>query len=568
MNDKDYQFVFESMKKLLQCLPDTSRPLLLAEIQDLHLKEMQMVDVASVHKMQKETEYLRAHVAYLSASGQAKKFSLRLRADHPLKVFPNISSAASFLCKVCVVDGPVAVGMHVGGAAVDAGTHLMRATDALDGYISKISIIDEAGAVDSSGAPDVHTSALTGQIAFVEVVVLKMHSFSFPGLEREAQKQAALIATLHTMIQSDGCDAAFKKIAGEVIGKFKNNQLLSDPQKLFWDEFSRNPEDAKKLLSPLSASTATGAAAKSFGMLPLPSAAAAIPRSPASAHDSAHSSDESRCSLSSSPTVLSPVTTPTSAARSLPQLLELLGLRERPVSEQKAWVESEQAKLQAAGLTKDERKVLREWVLEPSQSVDDMLRVLEGHKNFLGVSDSAMSHQARHKLLKKREGELVAIFPLKGDRELLLRELAKLCKPSPAVSESSVAVPSPSPAAAAAAPAPAPASAPPSTAVAAPDASTVRDSQALAAAPPAAAPDDDDAAHIARLVELLARAEVVPAARRHDLAKKLLEQGVCSERAIWRSLSASPPDFDLINDIGMTAPQKRCLDSYLKDLKL
>ena len=77
---------------------------------------------------------------------------------------------------------------------------------------------------------------------------------------------------------------------------------------------------------------------------------------------------------------------------------------------------------------------------------------------------------------------------------------------------------------------------------------------------------EDDAA-VLRLVDLLARAKVVPAPRRHDFATKLYEQGVCDEKTLWSSLSADTPDFDLVKDIGMTPAQKRSLDAYLKDLK-
>ncbi len=110
------------------------------------------------------------------------------------------------------------------------------------------------------------------------------------------------------------------------------------------------------------------------------------------------------------------------------------------------------------------------------------------------------------------------------------------------------------------------------------EAAKARQCQAAAAAHPTAAtiavgassgqPADDDAADLACLVDMLARAKVVPATKRHDFARKLLDQGVCDERAIWCSLSANPPEFDLVSDIGMTGSQKRSLDSYLKDLKL
>ncbi len=79
---------------------------------------------------------------------------------------------------------------------------------------------------------------------------------------------------------------------------------------------------------------------------------------------------------------------------------------------------------------------------------------------------------------------------------------------------------------------------------------------------------DNDAASVTYLVELLARANVIPRSKRHEFAKKLLDQGVCDERTIWNSLSADPPAFDLIEHVGMKDPQKQCLVAYLRDLKL
>ena len=66
---------------------------------------------------------------------------------------------------------------------------------------------------------------------------------------------------------------------------------------------------------------------------------------------------------------------------------------------------------------------------------------------------------------------------------------------------------------------------------------------------------------------MLSRAKVVPATKRRDFARKLLEQGVTNEKAICDSLSAHPPELDLIKDVGMTAPQKRALDAYFRDMK-
>jgi hypothetical protein len=127
-----------------------------------------------------------------------------------------------------------------------------------------------------------------------------------------------------------------------------------------------------------------------------------------------------------------------------------LGIDGLASAEQSKWVETERVKFAAAGLTKEERKVFREFALEPSQTVDDMLRVLERHKSFHDVSKSSMPQQARFALVKAHEKELEAIFPLKGDREFLLQRLkepaGKLS--AAAVSESSAAVSAPAPVAA------------------------------------------------------------------------------------------------------------------------
>jgi len=484
MTDKDYRFVFDSMQTLLQCLDDPSRSLLLAEIQILDAKELQMVDVASVNKMQKETEYLRAHVAYLTAAGQTKKFSLQLRADHSLKVVPNIASVGSFTCKVRIVDAPAAVGDHVAGAAVDTGTRLFRATDSLDGYISKISVIDDTASADSKGALTIRPSASIGQDALVEVAVVKMDAFWFPGLQRDAERQKVLIASLKTFTESDGCKSGFKKIAGEVIGKLQKSLKLSDAEQRFWDAFGRSPEEALMLASPSFTPTSTADAKP--GIFVFSTAAPASSRARGGPSDVAHSSDEKTPGSDvSTPEVALPAA-PTSAPRSLPDLLQALGIGSwRPVSRQKAWaqlipgkpdplspqeqvlfpdlgiddlasaeqskwVETERVKFAAARLTKEERKVIGKFALEPSQTVDDMLRVLEGHKNFRDVSKSFMPQQARFALVKTHEKELEAIFPLKGDREFLLQRLKEPAGklPAAAVSESAAAVSAPAPVAA------------------------------------------------------------------------------------------------------------------------
>ena len=127
-----------------------------------------------------------------------------------------------------------------------------------------------------------------------------------------------------------------------------------------------------------------------------------------------------------------------------------LSICENYTAEQSKWVETERVKFAAAGLTKEERKLFREFALEPSQTVDDMLRVLERHKSFHDVSKSSMPQQARFALVKAQEKELEAIFPLKGDREFLLQRLKEPAGklPAAAVSESSAAVTAPAPVAA------------------------------------------------------------------------------------------------------------------------
>ena len=111
-------------------------------------------------------------------------------------------------------------------------------------------------------------------------------------------------------------------------------------------------------------------------------------------------------------------------------------------------METERAKFAAARLTKEERKVIRDFALEPSRTVDDMLRVLEGHKNFRDVGSASTSQQMLYEIVKKHEKELEAIFPLKGDREFLLQRLKNPAgkHPSAAVSESAAAAPSAAPA--------------------------------------------------------------------------------------------------------------------------
>ena len=81
---------------------------------------------------------------------------------------------------------------------------------------------------------------------------------------------------------------------------------------------------------------------------------------------------------------------------------------------------------------------------------------------------------------------------------------------------------------------------------------------------PADAPSD--AADVATLIEMLGLAQVVPASKRHEFARKLLQQGVSGPSNLSSALSSDPPDFDLVKDVGMTPLQKRTLQSYLTQL--
>jgi hypothetical protein len=65
---------------------------------------------------------------------------------------------------------------------------------------------------------------------------------------------------------------------------------------------------------------------------------------------------------------------------------------------------------------------------------------------------------------------------------------------------------------------------------------------------------------------MFSRAKVVPATKLHDFARKLLDWGVSTEQAIWDSLSADPPEFDVINHIGMVGPQKLSLEGVVARL--
>jgi hypothetical protein len=243
--------------------------------------------------------------------------------------------------------------------------------------------------------------------------------------------------------------------------------------------------------------------------------------------------------------------------------------------EQSKWIEGERAKFEAAKLTKDERQTLREFALEPSQTEDDMLRLLSDRESFRGVCDSSMSHRARFKLVKEHELELVTVLLLKCDRDFLLKRLKERAGKlsAPPVADASAAVSATVSGAGAVL-----------KTLAAPSSASAMFASALLEHPAAAstfmplatggatlspaAALDDDAADLERLVELLARAKVVPATKRSQFARKLLDLGVCDEQAILFSINADPPDFDLVEDIGMTAPQKRSLETYLKNFKL
>jgi hypothetical protein len=168
---------------------------------------------------------------------------------------------------------------------------------------------------------------------------------------------------------------------------------------------------------------------------------------------------------------------------------------------------------------------------------------------------------------------LVTVFPLKGDHDFLLKRLKECAGKlsTPPVADASAAVS-------------ATVSGTVLKTLAAPSSPSASFASALLEHPAApstmmplatggatsspAAALDDDAADLERLVELLARAKVVPPTKRSQFARKLLDQGVCDEQAILTSINADPPDFDLVEHIGMTAPQKRCLETYLKNFKL
>jgi hypothetical protein len=182
-----------------------------------------------------------------------------------------------------------------------------------------------------------------------------------------------------------------------------------------------------------------------------------------SASASASAFPSSTPTAASTASVLSPAT-PTVTPRELPQLLEACGIGGwHPVSRQKAWVQlvfdrkvdreaflsahdpaflrileinalnpkrqfewlqSERVKVEAAALSKKEREKLQRFALEHSpdwQSVDEMLRALDDHKSFSGCSSKPLA--ARYDFVKEHENELPAIFPLKGDREFLMRQL-------------------------------------------------------------------------------------------------------------------------------------------------
>jgi hypothetical protein len=103
----------------------------------------------------------------------------------------------------------------------------------------------------------------------------------------------------------------------------------------------------------------------------------------------------------------------------------LLRVLEIEPAGQLEWLQRERSKFAVAAFTRDERAVLRRFAFESSQTVDDMLRALDGHEDFRGVGDSSMQHEARFYLVKKSEDKLPAIIPLKGDREFLMTELKK-----------------------------------------------------------------------------------------------------------------------------------------------
>jgi hypothetical protein len=89
-----------------------------------------------------------------------------------------------------------------------------------------------------------------------------------------------------------------------------------------------------------------------------------------------------------------------------------------------------------------------------------------------------------------------------------------------------------------------------------------------ASADSATPPISEDDAAVRGLTDLLARAGVAPVSKRHDFASSLyFKLGVRDARALFNSLSANPPDFDVIKDIGMTLPQKRALEDYIQSMR-
>lgn len=75
-------------------------------------------------------------------------------------------------------------------------------------------------------------------------------------------------------------------------------------------------------------------------------------------------------------------------------------------------------------------------------------------------------------------------------------------------------------------------------------------------------PDTRDAI-IWRLVDILARAEIVPIEKRQQFAEALYDNGISNERKLKDSVMGDNPDVDLVSEIGMKKSQKRDLISFL-----
>jgi hypothetical protein len=410
MPKETFQIVMDSITRLLQCLDDHFCSLALKEIQSLGKKELQIIDVAPLRR---ERDLLRDEVAYFRALGHPNSFTLRVKGNHDL-IVPNLADPSSFFCTVLVVTGCIAVGMNVTGAVVDKGTILTGSADVVDGQISKIN--------DAMSGEKLR-NALTEMEVSLEVTIFVKDKFSFPRLEREATREVELMSKLKKMIDA-GCDDASQKLpdsfismANDFLTKKKEKKIPSTNEKLFWSAFGRSIEEAIGV-----AAAKFAAASKVFSSAVLPLA------------------------VSSADT------------RTLPQLLECYGINHRSSLEQKAylqlmqskdgkssraddeaalrilsvdpaaetaWLEDERRKFSnVPKMSKQERITLNTFALEPSlPTLHAMIMTLQSHKTFGDACFSDMTPAERLDFLNRCEPHLIAVFPLKYDREFLRREL-------------------------------------------------------------------------------------------------------------------------------------------------